>query len=101
MKSASWRKKDTSAPSRTHTSKVNNREIFRSPAKKAERKQIMSTKNTALPPLADSLKDALPPLPDRGRDALPALGGPPLRHEYSDVPYSAATSFADAVTKEQ
>jgi hypothetical protein len=61
----------------------------------------MSTENTALPPLADSLKNTLPPLPDRGRDALPALGGP-LKHEYSDAPYSnAVTSFADAVTKEQ
>ena len=61
----------------------------------------MSTENTALPPLADSLGDALPPLPDRGSDALPPLGGPPLKHEYSDVPYShAVTSFADALTKQ-
>ena len=54
--------------------------------------------------LPDTLKDSLAPiepLPDRGRDALPALGGPPLKHEYSDVPYSASTSsFADAVTKQ-
>jgi hypothetical protein len=63
----------------------------------------MSNENTpsnALPPLADSLKNSLPPLPDRGLDALPALGGPPL-HEYSASPYSNATSFAAAVTKEQ
>jgi hypothetical protein len=61
----------------------------------------MSTENTALPPLADSLKDALPPLADKGRNALPALGGPPLRHEYSESPYkNAVTSFADAVTKQ-
>jgi len=61
----------------------------------------MSTENTALPPLADSLRDALPPLPDRGRDALPALGGPPLKNEYSEAPYSnAVASFADALTKQ-
>jgi hypothetical protein len=61
----------------------------------------MSTENTALPPLADSLRDALPPLPDRGRDALPALGGPPLKNEYSEAPYkNAVTSFADAITNQ-
>jgi hypothetical protein len=58
------------------------------------------TENTALPPLADSLKDTLPPLADKGKGALPALGGPLLRHEYSEAPYkNAVTSFADAVTK--
>jgi hypothetical protein len=56
----------------------------------------MSTENTpsreALPPLADSLKNALPPLADAGKGALPALGGPPLRHEYSEAPYKHAVT---------
>jgi hypothetical protein len=57
----------------------------------------MSTEN-ALP---DTLRDALPPLADKGRSSLPALGGPPLKHEYSEAPYkNAVTSFADAVTKQ-
>jgi hypothetical protein len=61
-------------------------------------------KITAPADLPDTLKNALPPiqpLADKGKNALPALGGPPLRHEYSDAPYkNAVTSFADAVTKQ-
>jgi hypothetical protein len=69
----------------------------------------MSTVNENLP---DTGKNALPDtgknaLPDTGKNALPdtgkglpPFGGPPLRHEYSEAPYSnAVTSFADAVTK--
>jgi hypothetical protein len=53
---------------------------------------LPDTLKNALPPLADSLKDALPP--------LAPLGGPPLKNEYSNAPYSnAVTSFANAVTK--
>jgi hypothetical protein len=59
----------------------------------------VDTSRDALPPLADSLRDALPPLPDRGRDALPALGGPPLRHEYSEAPYKHAVTKTDSEEK--
>jgi hypothetical protein len=57
----------------------------------------MSTENSAL---QDTGKNALPDtgenaLPDTGKNALPALGGPPLKHEYSEAPYkNAVTSFA-------
>jgi hypothetical protein len=61
-------------------------------------------KITASPDLPDTLKGALPPLAplqDKGRNALAPLGGPPLKHEYSEAPYkNAVTSFADAVTKD-
>jgi hypothetical protein len=53
-------------------------------------------KITAPPDLPDTGKNALPDtgknaLPDTGKNALPALGGPPLRHEYTDAPYKNAT----------
>ena len=61
-------------------------------------------KITAPADLPDTLRDSLPPLAplqDKGRSALPPLGGPALKNEYSDAPYSAAiTSFADALTKQ-
>jgi hypothetical protein len=81
---------------------VNDSKSFRRTAK-AEKENNMS-KITAAPDLPDTLKNALPPiqpLADRGRNALPALGGPPLKNEYSEAPYkNAVTSFADAVTKD-
>jgi hypothetical protein len=47
------------------------------------------------PDLPDTLRNALP---DRGRDALPALGGPPLRHEYSEAPYKHAITKSSEKT---
>jgi hypothetical protein len=72
----------------------------------------MSTENTPsnarppwaayIPPSPHKLKITAPAdLPDTGKNALPALGGPPLKNEYSEAPYShAVASFADALTKQ-
>jgi hypothetical protein len=64
---------------------------------------LPDTGKNALPPIQPLGGRPLVPIADEGNNAPPAWGGATLesKHEYSEAPYSnAATSFADAVTKQ-